>query len=52
MYDRIILQIASEPALSQEDEERLRRLLRLCSLKHGLVVNFGATTLETRKIVL
>ena len=52
VYDRMILQIASQPALTQEDEDILRQYLRMCAMKSGLLVNFGAPTLEVRRIVL
>lgn len=52
LYDRIILQIASGPALTQEDEQTLKQYLRMCGLVHGLLANFGTPKLEIRRIGL
>ena len=52
LYDRIVLEIASEPALTQEDERLLHNHLRISGMKLGLLANFGAPRLEIRRIVL
>lgn len=52
VYDRLVLEIASEPALTREDETVLRNHLRICGMNIGLLANFGAPRLEIRRIVL
>jgi len=52
LYDRMILEIASAPALTQDDEAVLRSHLRICGIGQGLLANFGAPRLEVRRIVL
>jgi GxxExxY protein len=52
VYDRLILEITSAPALTQDEEAVLRHNLRLTGMGQGLVVNFGAPRLEIRRVVL
>jgi GxxExxY protein len=52
LYDRIVLEIASAPALTQDDEALLRSHLRVCGVRQGILANFGAPRLEYRGIVL
>lgn len=52
LFDRMVLEITSIPALTQDDEARLRSHLRLCGMGQGFLANFGAPRLDLRRVVL
>jgi GxxExxY protein len=50
-YDEIIVEIKAVKALSTIDEAQLLNYLKVSKLKRGLLLNFGAPSLEWRRRV-
>ena len=49
---RVLVELKACKALADEHIAQLLGYLRACRVEHGLLVNFGAATLEIRKFVL
>ena len=51
-YDAIVLEIKAQDCLTGADEGQLINYLKATALKRGLLINFGAPSLEYRRMVL
>lgn len=50
-YNSLILELKAEKALSPSDEAQLIHYLKATGLKKGLLLNFGASSLQYKRIV-
>ena len=51
-YDKIILELKALSALTSEHEAQVLNYLKATGYKLGILVNFGAKTLEYKRLVL
>lgn len=51
VFDKIILEIKAENQLTNIDEAQLHNYLKTSGFKVGLLINFGATKIEIKRIV-
>jgi len=50
--DSIIVEVKAANALSRTDEQQLINYLKVTRMARGLIINFGARSLEVRRFVL
>lgn len=51
VFDKIIVEIKAESQLTTNDEAQLHNYLKVTDFKVGLLINFGATKIEIKRIV-
>jgi GxxExxY protein len=51
MYDKIILEVKAKETLCNEDIAQVINYLKLSGCKLGLLINFGKTKLEVKRLV-
>lgn len=51
VYNKIILEIKAETKLTNIDEAQLHNYLKATGFKVGLLINFGTTKIEIKRIV-
>ncbi len=48
----LLVELKAAKGLSDEHTAQLLGYMRACRLRHGLLINFGAKTLQIKKLVL
>ncbi len=51
VFDKIIVEIKAESQLTTNDEAQLHNYLKTTGFKVGLLINFGTTKIEIKRIV-
>jgi GxxExxY protein len=51
VFDRVVLEIKAQLALGSVEEAQIINSLRCCRKEVGLLINFGATSLEWKRFV-
>lgn len=51
VFDKIIVEIKAESQLTTNDEAQLHNYLKATGFKVGLLINFGTTKIEIKRIV-